>query len=325
MLKITLHALCCLGLILIPLRAAAEEIPVENQREIAQRLLSAYVFVASGSGVLVSADGYILSNHHVTEEVSPQTVRLAGGQSFEAKLLGVDPVGDIALLKIEHDEPLPYVPLATAEDYQLGMPVIAVGNPFGLGDRDDIPSLSSGYLSTLRVVRGNYTDTVQVDAPVNPGNSGGPLLSLDGKLLGINGQIRTRSGMRINSGIGLAIAAPQLAEFIPALAKAGGGYVHHGAMPKGITLENAGGRVLIKESPEEHSLQIGDELLYINGREVTSPDTARGLFEAPVWSEGRTVPVEILRSGKTQTIAVTLDRKTIPGKAWHGINIRRRK
>ena len=213
-----------------------EEISVEQHRQLADDLIAAYVFVAQGSGVLISEDGLILSNHHVTDEKSPQTVRLAGGQAFEATLLGVDPVGDIALLKIEHDEPLPFVPLAEESDYVLGMPVFAVGNPFGLGNRDDIPSLSSGYLSTLRVVRGNYTDTVQVDAPVNPGNSGGPLLSMDGKLLGINGQIRTRSGMRINSGIGLAIAAPQLREFIPALAASNGGYAHHGAMPKGNRL-----------------------------------------------------------------------------------------
>lgn len=302
--------------------SVAEDVSSQSHRELAKDLLAAYVFVASGSGVLISPDGLILSNHHVTDELSPQTVRLAGGQSFEATLLGVDPVGDIALLKIEHDEPLPYVPLATADDYQLGMPVFAVGNPFGLGDRDDIPSLSRGFLSTLRVVRGNYTDTVQVDAPVNPGNSGGPLLSMDGKLLGINGQIRTRSGMRINSGIGLAIAAPQLAEFIPVLAKANGGYAHHGVMPEGIELRNDAGKVVVHKSPDGHALQVGDELLVINNREVTSPDTARGLFEAPVWRKGRTVSVDILRTGDRKTIEVALDRKTIPGKPWHGLSIR---
>ncbi|TVR43257.1 MAG: PDZ domain-containing protein [Planctomycetota bacterium] len=286
-----------------------------------EQMINTYVFVDNGSGVLISPDGLIVSNHHVTGEDSPLTVRLGNGQEFTARLLGTDPVGDIALLKIEHDQDLPYVPLAGPEDYRIGIRVYAVGNPFALGDRDGIPSLSAGHLSTGRVVRGNYADCIQVDAAVNPGNSGGPLLNREGRLLGINGQIRTRSGMRVNSGIGLAIAATQLAEFIPVLAAAEGGYAHHCALPEDIELKNQQGQVLVSAAPEGHVLQVGDVLLRVEQRPVTSVDTAVGLFQAPVWWQGRTLAVDILRQGEALRVDSPVGRTPIPGRPWHGLAV----
>ena len=125
--------------------------------------------------------------------------------------------------------------MSCVDDLVLGKELWAIGNPFALGDKDDQPSVSRGVLSTGRVVRFNYPDCVQIDAPLNPGNSGGPCLSTEGKLLGINGMIRTRTGLRINSGIGIAIACTQLERLIPVLRQGRGGWIHRAQWPEGIS------------------------------------------------------------------------------------------
>src|ERR1043165_9722229 len=200
------------------LPAADEQIDRGVDRAFAQRVLATYVFVGSGSGVLVSADGLVLTNHHVIDDLEDLTVRLANGASHASTLLGTDPVGDIALLRItdlKDGARLPFAPFAPVDAMRVGAEVVAIGNPFGLGDLDDTPTFTAGVLSAARIVRGDYTDAIQGDAPVNPGNSGGPLFDRAGQLLGINGQIRTVSGFRVNSGIGLAIASTQLAASLP--------------------------------------------------------------------------------------------------------------
>jgi serine protease Do len=300
----------------------ASDAPMERNRDraLAQRLLATYVFVASGSGVVISPDGYVLTNVHVIENEDDYTVRFANGTTKKSTLVGMDSVGDIALLKINDAQNLPYTEFSPADSMRAGSDVIALGNPFGLGDLDDTPTYTAGVLSAVRVVRGNYTDVVQSDAPVNPGNSGGPLFDHHGKLLGINGQIRTVSGFRVNSGIGLAIASTQLQAFLPYLQKANGGYVHHTAAPKGLELKfSAAGVEVVK--PGDSPLSAGDILLTIADRPATSVATALGLFASLPFEKGRTISVSLLRQGVRQILPIPAARTTIPGRPYHGISI----
>src|SRR4051812_29131498 len=256
--------IACLGF----LYPADEHIDRGVDRAFAQRVLATYVFVGSGSGVLVSADGLVVTNHHVIDDLEDFTVRFANGATHPSTLLGTDPVGDIALLQItglKDGARLPYAEFAGVEAMRVGAEVVAIGNPFGLGDLDDTPTFTAGVLSAARIVRGDYTDAIQGDAPVNPGNSGGPLFDRAGHLLGINGQIRTVSGFRVNSGIGLAIASTQLSAFLPLLKQAEGGYVHHTAPPKGLVMKADNDGVAVV-NPGDSPLSAGDRLLAIAGR-----------------------------------------------------------
>jgi len=292
----------------------------EEARALATRLLAAYVFIANGSGVVISPDGLVLTNHHVIEgEGADLDIRFAGGAVLKAKLLGSDPVGDIAVLKAEPKKPLPYVDLAPAEALIAGIPVLAVGDPFGLGDFDTTPSLSQGVLSCARIVREDYTDALQLDAPVNPGNSGGPLFDRAGRLLGINGQIRTLSGMRINSGVGLAIASTQLAAFLPHLRAAKGRYVHHTAKPKDLGLEQRPDGVHVADAGGL-ALAVGVRVVAIAGRPVTSLPNAIGLFESLPWSATAVIPITVAATdGTVRDVAIPAGRKTIPGRPYHGL------
>lgn len=315
------------GLILLctwmTLPASDERIDRGTERAFAQRVLATYVFVGGGSGVVVSPEGLVLTNHHVIDGLEDFTVRFANGTSYPSTLLGMDSVGDIALLRIKRptdDLKFPFAEFSSVEAMRVGAEVFAVGNPFGLGDLDDTPTFTAGVLSASRIVRGDYTDAIQGDAPVNPGNSGGPLFDRAGKLLGINGQIRTVSGFRVNSGIGLAIASTQLAAFLPLLEQADGGYVHHTAQPKGLELTSENNGVAVVK-PGDSPLSSGDRLLTIAGRPVQSIDTARGLFASLPFRPDTKIPVTVRRGDQTMELSVTAARQTIPGRPYHGIEI----
>ncbi len=304
--------------------AADRDLPAPASRAtldgLAGRLLPAYVFIGGGSGVVVSADGLVLTNHHVIDGEDDLSIRFASGAVRPSHLLGTDPVGDIALLRIDDAHDLPHVDLAPESALRVGTEVVAIGNPFGLGNLDDVPTLTQGVLSTARMVRGDYTDAVQGDAPVNPGNSGGPLFDMYGRLLGINGQIRTVSGFRINSGIGLAIACTQLAAFVPLLQEAHGGLVHHTAPPKDLALAARMEGVVV-ENPGSSSLMAGDRLLSIAGRPAVSVATALGLFASLPWAPGTAIPVRALRAGEEVALSISAARQAIPGRPYHGLSI----
>ena len=325
-----------LGAVLEAAQQAEPETRQEAQAPVSDKhYLAPYVFIATGSGVIVSDAGEILTNAHVITEVcSPLEphleIRLPGVGEVAAELVAVDPVGDLALIRLTGKHP----PLTAATFSERipppGTMVVAVGNPFALGDIDDRPSVSRGVLGTGRVVRGSYSDCLQHDAPINPGNSGGPLFEVDGHLLGINGAIRSRSGFRINSGIGLAVSAPHLALFLPALRQAGsdrGGWLVRSAIPTGLTLEQRLDGVTVTAGPAP--LLPGDILLSVDGRLSPAVDTAIGLFSSHPWGVGHTVQVHIRRSalGKNRseekngelTLAVATSRAPIPGKPWHGL------
>ena len=154
-----------------------------------------------GTGVIISADGYVVTNYHVVENADEITVKLEKNKhSFPAKVVGRDAKTDLALLKIKATAPLPFATLGTSSNLRVGQAVLAIGNPFGLGG-----TVTSGIVSALarNIGQGPYDDFIQTDVAINPGNSGGPLYNAAGEVVGINSTIFTRSGG--SNGISFAI------------------------------------------------------------------------------------------------------------------------
>ena len=166
---------------------------------------------SSGSGVVISPDGYVLTNHHVVSNAAMIKVTLPGGKQYDAEIIGDDPVSDLALLKLDGRN-FPYAPLADSDHLLIGEWVIALGNPFGLFDVSKQPSATVGIISALHMDFGQqesgqvYQDMIQTDAAINVGNSGGPLVNSVGEVIGINTFIYTGNNMSQGSvGIGFAI------------------------------------------------------------------------------------------------------------------------
>ncbi|MEO0999834.1 MAG: trypsin-like peptidase domain-containing protein, partial [Pseudomonadota bacterium] len=137
---------------------------------------------ALGSGFVISADGFIVTNNHVIEEADEIQIELLDGRTYDAVLIGRDPSTDIAVLKVEPDEPLPFVAFGDSDAARVGDWVMAIGNPLGQGF-----SVSAGIVSARgRRLRGSYDDFIQTDAAINRGNSGGPLFNMDGDVIGVN-------------------------------------------------------------------------------------------------------------------------------------------
>jgi serine protease Do len=165
-----------------------------------------------GSGVVIDAEGHILTNQHVVGRADRIRVSTADGREFEAALVGADPNNDIAVLKAETDEDLPWIPLSTSDDLMVGEPVIAIGNPFGLSN-----TVTTGVISatnrSIRTKQYVYHGFLQTDASINPGNSGGPLLSAEGKLIGINTAVYD-GGQGIGFAIPIDVARRVVTELI---------------------------------------------------------------------------------------------------------------
>jgi len=269
-----------------------------------------------GSGVIVDAkQGYILTNNHVIKGADIITVSLQDGRKFDAKLVGTDPDTDIAVLKIKPDN-LTALPFANSEKLQVGDFVVAIGNPFGLGQ-----TVTSGIVSALDrsgLGIGRFEDYIQTDASINQGNSGGALIDLNGRLIGINNAIYSRSGGNI--GIGFAIPINMAREIMEQLIETGSiqrGRL--GAQAQDLTLElvqafnldaNTQGAVVVKVIPDSPAdkagLRVGDVVLKVNKRVVHKADDLHntiGLLRL-----GTSVQLIVLRNGKQSTITATISR-----------------
>ncbi|MCK5457097.1 MAG: trypsin-like peptidase domain-containing protein, partial [Melioribacteraceae bacterium] len=171
-----------------------------------------------GSGAIISPDGYILTNDHVAGSADQITVTLSNGKHYTAKRVGTDITTDICLLKIDAKN-LPYIPFGNSDDILIGEWVIALGNPFGLFDISDKPTVTVGVVSATNmnltpVENRYYLDMIQTDASINRGNSGGPLVNSIGELIGMNTVIFTAVGSSGNVGVGFAIPANKLQKII---------------------------------------------------------------------------------------------------------------
>lgn len=268
---------------------------------------------ALGSGFVISEDGYVVTNNHVIESADEITVEFFTGAELTAEVVGTDPNTDIALLKVESDEPLPFVNFGDSDSARVGDWVIAMGNPLGQGF-----SVSAGIVSARnRALSGTYDDYIQTDAAINRGNSGGPLFNMDGEVIGVNTAILSPNGGSI--GIGFSMAANVVTRVVDQLQEFGEtrrGWL--GVRIQDVTedvadamgLADATG-ALITDVPEgpamEAGLETGDVIVSFDGVDV---EDTRGLVRqvgnSPV---GATVRVTVLREGETQTIPVTLGRR----------------
>ena len=269
-----------------------------------------------GSGVIVDAErGLVLTNHHVIANAVQITVTLRDGRQLEAELVGTDPETDVAVVKIPAEN-LTDIPTADSDSLEVGDFVIAVGNPFGLGQ-----TVTSGIVSALsRSGLGihGYEDFIQTDASINPGNSGGALVDLSGKLIGINTAIFSRSGGNI--GIGFAIPVNLAFQIMEQLLNTG--HVTRGflgvqtqdlspELAEAFGLQKKQGAVItrvMEDSPAKGAgLEPGDIIITINGKSVKNAADVRNQFGLlPV---GEEVLFEILRGGKTKKITTVVTAK----------------
>jgi serine protease Do len=270
-----------------------------------------------GSGVIVSKDGYILTNNHVVDGADEVKIALQDGREFTAKVVGRDPKSDVAVVKIDAKD-LPAVTMADSEKVEVGDVVLAIGNPFGIGQ-----TVTTGIVSaTGRAgpVGLDYEDFIQTDAAINPGNSGGALVDAEGRLIGINTAILSRSGG--NQGIGFAIPVNLARDVMESLVKDGRvtrGYL--GVMIQDITpalatefkLKSSNGALVGDVTPkspaEKAGLRNGDIIVEFNGKKVT--DSRHLKLEVAKVKPGETVPIEILRDGDTKKLDVAV--KEMPG------------
>jgi S1-C subfamily serine protease len=269
--------------------------------DVVEKVTPAFVFIGAGSSCCIDPEGWILTNHHVAGNTGKEyMVQFTGGDEYKAKVIGHDPRGDIALLKIENPpkEGLPYLKLADSDACYEGQRVIAMGNPFLLGNENYEPTITYGIISALHRFQEGYNDAIQTDAQINPGNSGGPLINLKGEVIGVNGRIALKWGNRVNGGVGYAIPANQVKNFLGAF-KAGG-LVRH-AYADGIVVSEtrpAGNGVLVnsvkKGSPgEKAGLKPGDEIFEIDGHEVKILNRFHGIVGTH--PAGASVPIKYRR------------------------------
>jgi len=274
----------------------------------------AYVFIAGGSGVVIRPDGLMLTNDHVLENRRTFDVRLGDGRSFKARLLGRDEVGDLALLKIDvpEGESLPHLPLGDSDLVRVGDEVVAVGNPFALGVIDQSPTFTLGIVSAVHHTQGNYTECIVTDAELNPGNSGGPLVTMAGEIVGINGQISTRYGLRSNTGLGFAISSRQVAHWLPLLEKAEGGEVKHARLA-GVVFESRDRvlpeSVVVKDVAEGSPAAVagfraGDAIVAIDGAAVANGSRLAGLLG--IYPEGHEAVFRVRRGDGEETLRAVL-------------------
>ena len=269
-----------------------------------------------GSGVIVTRDGYLLTNNHVVDGADQVKVYLQDGREFEGKVVGRDDKSDVAVLKIATTG-LPAVEIADSDQIEVGDVVLAVGNPFGIGQ-----TVTKGIISALD--RGNmgldYENFIQTDAAINPGNSGGALVHAEGRLIGINTMIISRSGGY--QGIGLAIPSNLARVVMEGLVTDGRvvrGFL--GVLIQDVTpalatefkfKEKRGvliGSVSPKGPADQAGLKSGDVILDFNGK--TATNTRQLKLQVAETKPGTTVPVKIWREGSEKTIEV--DLKELPG------------
>ena len=264
-----------------------------------------------GSGVIVSPDGYILTNNHVVKNASEIRVALNDGRQFTAKVIGTDPQTDVALIKI-NAENLPALTLTDSSKVEIGDVVLAIGNPFGIGQ-----TVTKGIVSAKdRTTSGDGDeDFIQTDAAINPGNSGGALVDTDGRLIGINSAILTRSGG--NQGIGFAVPSDLCRWVMDSLVK--NGHVERGLL--GVMIQNLTpdlatafkldrttgalvGDVSAGGPADKAGLKSGDVITQFNGQTVQ--DASQLKLRVAETAPGSKVPVVINRNGQDKTFDVTL-------------------
>ena len=278
-----------------------------------QRMLSSL-----GSGVIVSADGYVLTNHHVINGADKIQVALRDGRESIAEVIGTDPESDLAVLRIPLDN-LPVIELSNSENAAVGDVALAIGNPFGVGQTVTMGIISATGRSHLGI--NAYEDFIQTDAAINPGNSGGPLINANGALVGINTAIFSRSGG--SQGIGFAIPANLAHSVLNELVTQGRvirGWLGIEAqtlsreLAASFGLRNPQGMIVAgvtRGGPAETAgLQAGDVLLAVDGQPVL--DAKATMSSIAAIRPGTRLPVTIVRNGERKDLTLEVAERPIP-------------
>lgn len=265
-----------------------------------------------GSGVLISADGYALTNFHVTAPCGPaMKCGLNNGEVYDAVIVGIDPVGDVALIQLLGRTDFPVADMGDSDQVAVGDWVFAAGNPFLLAD-DFTPSISYGIVSGVKRYQYpartllEYAECIQTDAAINPGNSGGPLFDSEGRLIGINGRCSFEKRGRVNVGVGYAISLSQVNRFLGHLES--GRIVDHATLGA-IVSTSEDGRVLVDDILEtsdayRRGLRYGDEIVEFAGRTISTANTLKNALG--VFPKSWIVPITYRRDGETFETVVRL-------------------
>jgi serine protease Do len=269
-----------------------------------------------GSGFIVDPTGFIITNNHVVERADEIEVGLSNEAVFQATIVGSDPETDVAVIKIETDQPLPSVGLGNSEQIAVGEWVLAMGNPFGFGH-----TITAGIVSAKgRIIgQGTYDNFIQTDAAINPGNSGGPLVNMNGEVIGINSNIVSSSGGSM--GIGFAIPSNMARNVYNQI-------VDHGSVTRGwmgVSIQNLTpqlakgfglegkkgavvGEILGEDSPAGRAgMKAGDVIVEINGTPIESNNHL--VFVVADLPPGENVEVKYYRDGKLESARVTLGQR----------------
>lgn len=260
---------------------------------------------ATGSGFVIDEDGHVITNQHVVDGADSVQVVTSAGDEYDADIVGADPSTDVALLDVEEGADLTVVPLGTSESLSVGDPVVAIGSPFGLQG-----TVTSGIVSALdRQIQAPdqfpIDGAIQTDAALNSGNSGGPLLDSQGRVVGVNSQIESRTGG--NVGIGYAIPIDTAKSIVDQLLE--DGTAEHAYL--GVQLGDPGqqdgvpvAQVVDGSPADKAGLQAGDRIVRAGGDEVDSIADVRSAVSSH--SPGDELELEVTRNGDTETITVTL-------------------
>jgi len=282
-----------------------------------------------GSGVVISADGYALSNYHVTAGAGPaMKCGMADGKLYDAVIVGIDPTGDVALLKLLGRDDFPYAELGDSDEVRAGDWVFAMGNPFLLAI-DFQPTVTYGIVSGVHRYQYpsgtllEYADCIQIDASINPGNSGGPLFNDHGELIGINGRGSFEKRGRVNVGAAYAISINQIRNFLGHLRS--GRVVDHATLGAVVATDESDQVVVTEIQRDSDSfrrgLRYGDEIVHLAGRPIHTVNALKNVLG--VLPKGWRVPLSFRRNGQRHDILVRLRGAHGTGELWEKVSRRR--
>ncbi len=265
-----------------------------------------------GSGVVISPDGYALSNFHVTHEAgNAMKCGMADGKLYEAVIVGIDPTGDVALIKLLGRDDFPFAEMTDSDKVQVGDWCFAIGNPFLLAT-DFYPSISYGVVSGVHRYQYpsgtilEYADCIQADAAINPGNSGGGMFDAEGRLIGVNGRGSFEKRGRVNVGVGYAISINQIKNFLGHLKS--GRVVDHATLGASVRSDE-NRRVMVDDILEEsdayrRGLRYGDEVTSFGGRSISTVNALKNILG--IFPKGWRVPLTFRHRGEASEIIVRL-------------------